>query len=288
MVGVLLMAGACGDGPGFNARRLDLVAVTVGDFDNVQEPFNRMSVDTVQYDGIISTATWVEDEDDFVAPTLNVEGLFLADGNNALDEFGALFLASGTRGFGATEYNSLQADDDFISDETAMTNLRGFVRSGGVLWATDWTYDAIIRMFPDTLDFLGDESVPDDAQRGEIGEVRGVVVDEALAAALGTDTLLLTYNFSNWAVLERVADSDAVKVLVEGDVEYRDPSGEGTVQLTGVPLLVSIPMGSELGGEILYSTFPLDEQNSAVVDAMLLHLVGEFTRETIVREPGEN
>jgi hypothetical protein len=280
------LCGACNNERGFSFRDVDSVAVTIGDFDNVQEPFNRMVVDTTRYDGIISTATWVEDEEDFQAPTLDVETLFLSERNQELRSHGVVFVASGTRGFGEREYNSLQPDDGIVSSEIAQENAEGFVRQGGVLWLTDWSYDLIPRTFPDQIDFLGDESQLDAAQRGDIGRITARVVDEDLAAALETDQLSLEYNFSNWAVIESVADDSDVRVWLRGDVTYRDGSGEGTRNLTDVPLLVSVRTGGEGRGELVYSTFHLDAQNGAVIDTMLQTIVGDFDLESTASTPG--
>jgi hypothetical protein len=287
LVGLVVSAAACGNDSNFNLRRLDSIGVTVGDFDNVQEPFNRMEVDTVRYDGIISTATWVEDEEDFTAPALSVEGLFFSDRNQELLEHGALFVASGTRGFGERQYNSLQPDDQIVGVQEAVDNAYSFARSGSVLVLTDWAYDMVPRAFPGKLDFLGDEAVLDAAQRGEIGRVQARIVDDELAEALEVDQLSLTYNFSNWAVIEDVLDENSVRVWMRGDVSYRDDAGGGTIELTDVPLLVSIDVGGEGGGEVLVSTFHLDAQNPAVIDKMLTTIVGEFQLETTAQQSGE-
>lgn len=271
------LAGACGNETTVNFRDVDKIAVTVGDFDDVQAPFDRMVVPTTRYDGIISTATWVEDEDEFVAPSLNVEGLFLSDSNDEFREYGAVFVASGTRGLGGREYNSLQPDDQLVASEEAMDNAEAFVSTGGVLWLTDWAYDIVPRTFPDKIDFLGDEDVLDAAQRGDIDDrVQARVVDERLAEALGTEQLSLKYNFSNWAVIEDVADDGDVKVWLRGDVTYRDEDGEGTQTLTDVPLLVSVQIPNERQGELVFSTFHLDAQNSAVIETLLTTIVGDF------------
>lgn len=277
LVTLAALLGACGNETGVNFRDVDQIAVTVGDFDDVQAPFDRMVVPTTRYDGIISTATWVEDEDEFTSPALNVEGLFLSERNEELRAYGAVFVASGTRGFGEREYNSLQPDDALVSNEEAMANAEAYLSTGGVMWLTDWSYDLAPRVVPDKIDFLGDEAQLDAAQRGDINDrVVARVVDEGLAEALGTEQLSLKYNFSNWAVIEDVADSSDVKVWLRGDVTYRDDSGEGTQTLTDVPLLVSVQMQNERQGELVFSTFHLDAQNGAVIDTLLQTIVGDF------------
>jgi hypothetical protein len=283
-VGVAVLSG-CDNGPGFTYLRGDNIAVTYGDFDNVEEPFNRVPVATVKYDGIISTPTWVVDDRSFVAPALNVEGLFLSDQNAELRSHKLVVIASGTRGFGQRQYNSLQLDDQIVSDEVAVGNARAYVRGGGVIWLTDWSYDLLTVVEPDQVDFLGDESKFDAAQRGDIGRVQARVVDPELLAELDTAQLSLQFNYSNWAVPERVLNSSTVRVYVEGDVTYRAESGGGTQTIRSAPLLFSVQAG-DAGGRIVFSAFHLDAQNPAVIDTMLRVIVGDLNLETTVRDPG--
>ncbi|MFT7517911.1 MAG: hypothetical protein ACI9MC_000035 [Kiritimatiellia bacterium] len=262
--------GACNESQ-ITLRRVDSVAVTVGDFDNVQAPFNRQVLPTTSYDGIISAATW--DETYESAPGgLNVEGLFLGDKNREIISHGTVFVASGTRGFGLRQYNSLQPDDQIVSDANAISNTQFYVRGGGVLLLTDWAYDMIPAAFPDKIDFVGDETF-DVAQRGKIGRISARVTDEELEAELQTDVLSLTYDFSNWAVMEDVLD-DNVRVYLRGDVQYLAPDGEGYITVEDAPLLVSFQPDNT--GQVVYSSFHLDAQNPAVIDSILRVVVGEF------------
>lgn len=274
----------------FTGRREGTVAVVVGDFDNIQDTFNRLEVDTVRYDAIISTATWVEDEDDFDPPSLTVETLFTSERNRELNEHSSVFVASGARGFGARKYNSLQPDDMIISNPEAVENAAGYVRGGGVMVVTDWAYDLVERAFPDSVEFLGDDEVLDAAQRGDIGRYQAKVVDESLRTALDLDedgNLAVDMDFSNWAVMQGINENDdRVKTWITGDITYRDESGEGTRTLEDVPLLVTIDTGGEFNGRLVYSSFHLDAQNPTVVDTLLAELVGDFDLSTVVRDPG--
>lgn len=276
---------SCGGGPGFTYLRGDTIAVTYGDFDNVEEPFNRIPVATVKYDGIISTATWVVDDSGFVPPTLNVEGLFLSDQNAELRSHKLIVIASGTRGFGKRQYNSLQEDDQIVSDEQAVANARAYVQGGGVMWLTDWSYDLLSVVAPDQVDFLGEDSEFDSAQRGDIGRVQARVVDEELRDELQSAQLSLEFNYSNWAVPERVINDSAVRVFVEADATYRAESGGGTQTVGSAPLLFSVRTG-DAGGMIVFSAFHLDAQNPAVIDTMLRVIAGSLDLETTVRDPG--
>ncbi|TVQ91653.1 MAG: hypothetical protein EA397_08565 [Deltaproteobacteria bacterium] len=276
---------ACNDGPGFTYLRGDTIAVTVGDFDDVQAPFNRMAIDTVRYEGLISYPTWVEHELDYNPPSLNVEGLLLADNNDELRNHRIVFLSSGTRGFGMREYNSLQPDDHLVTDPDVVSNVRAYVNGGGKLWLTDWTYDLIPRTFPGHVTFLGDDSVLDAAQRGDIGSIQASVVDDQLREALDTDVLNLNMNYSNWAVPEALRGEAGVRVYLEGDVTYRATDGGGTQELSRVPLLFSISAG-ELGGTVIYSAFHIDAQQPVVIDSILNTVLGDIDLEVSVRDRG--
>ncbi|MFK7929125.1 MAG: hypothetical protein AB8H79_13110 [Myxococcota bacterium] len=286
-----LSATACNSDSGFRLRKDGTIAVVVGDFDNLQESFNRLSVDTVRYDGIISTATWVEDADDFTAPALRVENLFSSERNQELLAHGSVFVASGSRGFGIRQYNSLADDNQVVADPESVANALAFVRAGGVLVLTDWTYDLVPLLFPGAIDFWGDESVLDAAQLGDVGTVQARVVDDELIKDLDlTDdgALSLDFNFSYWAVMESVDESDErVKVWMRGDVSLRDGDGGGTIELTDVPLLVTVDVGGELGGRLVYSSFHFDAQNPVVIDKLLQSLVGDFDQSEVVKDRGD-
>ncbi len=291
LAGLMLGGLGCGQDYGFGRRIQGTVAVVVGDFDNVQDTFNRLEIDTVRYDGIISTATWVEDEDDFQSPQLSVEGLFDSERNQELLAHTAVFVASGTRGLGEHKYNSTAPDDAVASSELAVDNARAYVNSGGTLVATDWSYDLIERAFPDAIDFLGDDEELDAAQRGEIAMVQAKVVDEELRTALGLDEagqLSVDMNYSNWAVMESINAQDGrVKVWISGDVTYRDDDGEGTVTVTDAPLLVTINSGGQFDGQIVYSSFHLDAQQPPVVDTLIEVVLGGFNLTQTARSEGE-
>ena len=102
----------------FTAKRLNSIAVTAGDFDQLGAPLDRMDVRHTVYEGLISTATWDPDyEGQNVA--LKVETLFgdLAE----IAGHDALFVSSGTRGLGERVYNGLLPDDALVTDPKAVS-----------------------------------------------------------------------------------------------------------------------------------------------------------------------
>jgi hypothetical protein len=248
------------------------IALTDGDFDHVAEPFDRMVVRHEDYEGLISAATWDVDYDPSYHQ-LKVEHLVGDDQD--MDGFGAVFLASGTRGFGARQYNGLEPDDALVSDEFVIEQVQAYVESGNVVVCTDWTYDLIERAWPDLIEFLGDDTTLDAAQTGEIMTVEAEITEDRLANALEMDTMAVQYNFSNWAVIEEVDDRD-VTVWLRGDIEYRERDGTGTQPLSDVPLLVSMSPQGDNKGRVVFFTFHIDTQTDAVIDEVLRTVVGRF------------
>lgn len=127
-------------------------------------------------------------------------------------------------------------------------SLRAYVEAGGVIVATDWSYDLVEVIWPDMVTFLGDDLVPDDAQRGETGTVTASVTNEDLSASAGASELDISYDLIEWPLVEAVAPQ--VNVYLRGDVSYSQ--GQTSSSLSNVPLLVSFSAGS---GTVWFSTF---------------------------------
>ena len=175
----LLMTAGCSENE-FLVRLNNSVAVTVGDFDEVAAPLNRMVVKHADYDGVISTTTWDSNYEGLSA--LTVEGLF-----GSLEEMlghDAIFVASGTRGLGLRQYNGLADDNQIVISEEAIANTREFVARGNTLLVTDWGYDLVETVWPEYITFAHEDMGFDAAQRGAEGDIQGSVVDEALGVSL--------------------------------------------------------------------------------------------------------
>ena len=267
-----MLGSGCKNDNQLSARRNDSIGVTIGDFDNVAEPLNRMVVRHTAYEGVISTTTWDPDYDRDLA-ALSVEGLL--SNADELFEHDAVFVASGTRGLGERQYNGLAEDNQLVTNEEIIANVQEYVEKGNTLLVTDWGYDLIEAAWPEYITFVNDDQVLDSAQRGDIGDVVASVTDQLLRSSLETDTLNLNFNFSNWAVIESVDDS-MVEVLMQGDVDYLTVGGDGVISQPDTPLLVRfMPTGSG-DGQVVFASFHLDAQNDYAIDQMLRTVVGEF------------
>jgi len=267
LLGVTTLAG-CSD---FNITGWNLsdVAVTAGDFDNVAAPLDRMVVPHRTYEGIISVATW-DPSYDYQDVAYKVEDLLGSSAN--MSAFSTIFVASGTRGLGQRVYNGLEPDDELVSSPDVLKNTREYVKNGGVLVVTDWAYDLVEQSWPDEIDFEGDDTVYDAAQTGEIGRVAADIVDPEVADALGYDTMGVTYDYSNWAVIQDVAPD--VRVIVQGSPHYH-PDGQTSETLQDKPLMVVFqPPGAR--GKVVLTTFHIDAQTPEIMDALITAVVGNF------------
>jgi hypothetical protein len=139
-------------------------------------------------------------------------------------------------------------------------NLRAYVAAGGAVYASDWAYDVVERAWPEAIDFVGADEVPDAAQLGEYGIVTATVSDGALAAWLETDYTDVEYDLPVWPPIEGVADT--VSVHLTGKIDYRQ--GINIFTLSNSPLLVSFTSGD---GKVAFSTFRV--ANNADSDVVL-------------------
>jgi len=132
--------------------------------------------------------------------------------------------------------------------EVIHNNIKAYVNSGGAIYASDWAYDVVEQVWPEALNFVGADEIPDSAQMGEYGVVNATVSDGALAEWLDSDYTQVEFDLPVWPPIEGVADT--VSVHLTGNIEYRE--GTNIFPLTASPLLVSFTSGD---GKVAFSTF---------------------------------
>jgi hypothetical protein len=150
--------------------------------------------------------------------------------------------------------------------DLVLDNLRAWVQGGGVLLATDWSYDAVERAWPDRVDFFGDDAVPDAAQVGEPGSVAARVVDGATSIATGVDLVTVTYDLPVWPLIDAV--SPDVQVYVSGDAPWRRGFQAGTSP--DAPLLIGFDEGE---GRVILSTWRPGANGAADALGVLSYLL---------------
>lgn len=212
------------------------IAVVTGDYDRLPEVLDAMGLDYDLVDG--------KDRAELVSFLVEPDGLFSYD----------LVLFEGGHIEAGVFY--VGTDGDTTTPDAVADALRRFVEDEHTIFVTDWSYDVVEQVWPDRVDFAGDDDVPDAAQLGEYDLVKAAVSDQELAAWLDRDTLPLSYDLPVWAP---VVDTDgSVSVHLTADVEYR--VGQAVYSLPDTPLLLSFSSGE---GRVVYSSFRVAENASA-------------------------
>lgn len=179
----------------------------------------------------------------------DVARVFLEDVTN-LEAFHMLILAGGT--VEEDIYYDSDGNDTTGSVPLVQAAIKQFVEDGGVLWATDWTYDAVAQIWPGKAKFVGEDKVPNSAQLGTPGAIDAHLTDEDLKAAQGKASVALAYAIDTWPVVESVDES--VVVLETGDAPYR--FGMDTFTQTDSPLAFTFEAGK---GRVIYTTWLIDD-----------------------------
>ncbi len=177
------------------------VAVVTGDFDDMAAVLQQIGIDSF---------TIIDGRDEGAL----VE--FLASAAN-LEVYQTVYFAGG----------HLEEDVIYDSDgsDTAgvvpgvLLAIRSYVANGGKVVASDWSYDVIEQVWPDQVDFLGDDTVPEAAQLGIPMNVTATITDASLEAEVGSATMEVDFDLDAWPVAESVASG--VSVLQEGDVTWQ-------------------------------------------------------------------
>ena len=145
----------------------------------------------------------------------------------------------------------------------AEDELRGplldYVSNGGVLYASDWRYDAVARAFPDMV-------APKLKGEGRKQELTAEIVDPALRDELKSKTIHLRFDLDEWK--PAAFGGPRVKVLMQGTyLKYRP---EGGPERATAPLMVRFQIGQ---GTVVFTSFHNEKQNSRIEKQLLQHLV---------------
>jgi hypothetical protein len=216
------------------------VAVITGDYDDFQRVIEQMGFDNYTiYDGL----TTGNDVCDACKDNLRN---FLLDADEMAQ-------------FDIIMFNGGHIEEDIVYDlepgnagdaDAIMGNIVGYVQNGGSIYASDWAYDEVEIGWPSRIDFLNDDTKPNDAEVGEQQTVDASISDSALADWLGSEDghIDIAYDLSTWPAAVSVDNS--VSVHVQGAVNVQVGSGQDTVNPS--PLLVSFNDGN---GKVVYASF---------------------------------
>lgn len=168
--------------------------------------------------------------------------------SDTLGAYDAIFFAGGHIEedlFYDTDGSDVDGNTSFIKD-----NLKAYVEAGGVVYASDWSYDVIERVWPNKIEFYGDDNTPDDAQVGEPVTVDAEITANTLEDAVGEDTVRVKFDLDAWPIV--TGKDESVKVYQKATVPWR--VGEDTGTEDGAPLLLDFEVGD---GRVVFSSWRL-------------------------------
>jgi hypothetical protein len=255
------------------------IAVVTGNYDHIQNLLAKMGLGDVDASGVLVPDTehfLLIDGNDSLANTTthpNFDVFFSTPAN--LTPYSILFINCGN-----------DFEDWFFATPTAMAGLQAWVEAGGRLYCSDWSYDFVEQLWPDRIDFYGNDAIdglsatPETisvAQMGaDMASVNATVLDTKLLAWLrlasinalnGDDTVTISDWLSVWAMALNTAAG--TKTWVEAAVA--PIAGVAAVR----PLTISFQAGA---GTVLYSSYHTEEASSAAFttnDRLLEYLLLE-------------
>ncbi len=143
-----------------------------------------------------------------------------------------------------------------IDNDRLRDPLQTYVANGGILYASDWRYDAIAKAFPDmVVDNLRGE--------GAAQTVEADVVDLSLREVLGSKTVPLKFDLPEWKTAA-FGGGERVKILLQGKYK-KDKSNI----VATAPLMVKFQFDK---GTVIFTSFHNEKQNSRI-EKQLLHFL---------------
>jgi hypothetical protein len=225
--------------------------VVEGQYDRIQDVLARMSLENVDlHDGIPTTLNWAED---------------LFGTQDIINGYDVVFVNCGVE---ELEFaRGLSAN--------AKRNIRRYVEQGGSLYVSDWAYELVEQVFPEKINFFGDDTVPNDAEVAIGGSYITTIVDPDLADEIGSDTMTIDFSFQLGTVITAVAPD--VTIYLEADMQYRREVGDDIIAdvLPNTPVTVGFRHGL---GQVIYTSFHQEEDEAldGPEDAVLRYLVFEL------------
>lgn len=236
------------------------VAIVTGDYDDFQLVLQQMGfANYTVFDGLVTGTDICDICED------NLRNFLLND--EWMQQFDIIMLNGGHVEedivYNADPDNGNSGDSDAI-----MANIVHFVQNGGSIYASDWAYDDVEQGWPDRIEFLGDDSKPNDAQAGDQQLIHAAISDSALAAWLGSkdSRVDIDYDLPVWPAIESVQDT--VSVHLSGSVNVRIGTYQDT--LNASPLLTSFNDGQ---GKVVYATFRVAKNASADMLLILQYMM---------------
>lgn len=117
--------------------------------------------------------------------------------------------------------------------------IKSYVKGGGTVFASDWSYDVVEQIWPDQIEFYGDDATPDAAQVGEIGNLDSTISNSSLEDEIGSDSVKMNLDLDAWPVVTDVGDD--AKVFLRADAPWR--KGMETGEEGNSPMAIEFESG---------------------------------------------
>lgn len=131
-----------------------------------------------------------------------------------------------------------------------------YVAGGGILYASDWRFDAVAKAFPDMV-------APNLVGEGVKQELDADIVDPTLSEALQAKKIHLEFNLGQWKTAAFAGPR--VKTLIRGKY-IKEQSRQEAV----APLMVKFQVQK---GTVIFTSFHNEKQNSRTEKQLLQYLV---------------
>jgi hypothetical protein len=156
-------------------------------------------------------------------------------------------------------------DESFLNS-TVANNLRQFVKGGGSIYASDFSYDFIEVAWPNAMDWAGNDQTRNAAEKVSGATITAKVLSTLLQKRLGGRTQIpLKFDLCPCAAAD--AAGTGTNVLMTGDRQKNgNPKQPLAIQFRPEPK----------GGNVIYTTFHNEEQSSRTIDIILRTLIFEL------------
>jgi hypothetical protein len=226
------------------------VAVVTGDFDNFEKVLKKVGIGgAYDVDG--------QRGEELLQFLGNVEEMKTYD---------AIFFAGGH-----LESGIFYGDAGDEAVKAVKANLKEYVEKGGVIYASDWSYDVLEETWPSQIEFI-DETAPDASQIGEPELLKCEITMSGLEEAVGRETVKMNLDLDAWPVVDSVGDD--AKVFLRADAPWRKGMDTGTEKDS--PMLVEFGVGK---GTVIFTPWRmsanLDDGQIDVVRWLIERHLGE-------------
>lgn len=153
-------------------------------------------------------------------------------------------------------------------------NLRQYVEQGGSIYASDWAAPIIEKAFPEFVTWWNGTPQNDNVDNAKVGATQSItanVVDPGIRAALGQNTVALSFDLPYWVAMFGTAP--AVKVYFRGNAEWSGPFGIGGGTMTNIPFTVGFTVGA---GRVIFTSFHQERNITQDMQQVLNLLVFEL------------